>query len=49
MGGFRIAQSMQCPTFTYTLTRLWSFRYLCTPHSGDWTCSEIVVVERLGE
>jgi plastocyanin len=35
-------------TFTHTFTKLGTFKYLCTPHSGDGMYGEIVVVERAG-
>lgn len=35
-------------TFSHTFTKLGSFRYLCTPHSGDGMYGEIVVGERTG-
>jgi len=35
-------------TFTHTFTKLGTFKYLCTPHSGDGMYGEIVVVEPTG-
>jgi plastocyanin len=35
-------------TFTHTFTKPGTFKYLCTPHSGDGMYGEIVVVDRTG-
>ena len=47
-GSFHSATMGPGSTFSHTFTKLGSFKYLCTPHSGDGMYGEIVVVERTG-